>query len=294
MAEEEEIITVNIQDKETGELIEQKKIRNNIFIDATKKYNPIKRIYLKCVEQLINSLLKHADKHLEHRTRFNRVHKYVKQFIVHRGLRLCERIIGKHLIRKVDDIPAEPHNNHQRIWLDSWFKAIDDMWTQHLYPQLAMNADKALVEKYKKMFPTPESYLTHTKKVNAASNKGRVLMGQLYITEVMEDTVDRTMSDCFVMRVTHEMMKFYGVKPEERAKVPVVGEYPVYLADKEKNKQYFIAFSRMPTWYPIDSKDQKIKDLEIENYELKFKLNKISKKTKKPVCESCKIQKEVK
>ncbi len=65
----------------------------------------------------------------------------MKEFIVHKGLNVCERIIGKHLLRKVEDIPDKSWNNHQRIWLDCWMKSLDDMWVRMIRQQGLLKKD---------------------------------------------------------------------------------------------------------------------------------------------------------
>lgn len=273
--EEENVIKVEFKDEKTGKIMGKKEIRNNIFIDATKKYSKVRFRYLKFLEWIVNKIIRHADHNIENRVRFKRVHKWVKRKLVYRGLHICERVIGKHLIRTVEDIPAEPHNNHQRMFMDSWLKAVDDIWRLHIWKQGTLKPEPDRANHFKH-WPKPQDMVDWYHKTNQPSHHLRVLLGQLYLTEVMEDTVDRTMSDCFMMRVTHTMMEHYGVKPDERAKVPVQGEYPIYLSDKEKNKPYFISFSQVPIWYAKDSKETHITDLERENHELKEQVKKLS------------------
>lgn len=82
-------------------------------------------------------------------------------------------------------------------------------------------------------------------------DKVRKTIINIWMTEVMEDTVDREWFNFSVLRLTRQMMHLYGVHPTEIAKIPKPGEYPIYKACIDYNPDYHINNANRPVWMPV-------------------------------------------
>jgi hypothetical protein len=155
--------------------------------------------------------------------RFRLIHKTVKLGIVYKILNFIKKKLSHILIRNVDDMPNEWFNNHHRMFYNCWQVALKDMWTKKYCPN------------YKQIHGSYEQLLSKVKN----SHEGRKLLIDIWMTEIMEDTVDREWLNFFMLRLYHEMHDFYngtGVP----TKVPKVGEYPIYFSLQDGDPIYFI------------------------------------------------------
>lgn len=176
--------------------------------------------------------------------RFRKVHVWAKNKLAYPLLKLFEKVLGKHLIKTIDDIPSTWYNNHMRMMYWSWEQGLEDMW---LLQHREMNQSR------KKKFVTSDRYLEEfVYHKYDTGNKYRKMIFQIWLTEAMDDTIDREWFNMYVLRLTHEMMKHYGVSEEEMKKVPKVGEYPIFKSGIEYNPGYFIENRNMKVWKKPD------------------------------------------
>lgn len=85
-----------------------------------------------------------------------------------------------------------------------------------------------------------------------ASHKYRLFLLKLWITEVMEDTIDREWFNMAALNLAHEMMRFYNVSEEERKKVPQPGEFPTFTSGIELHPKYFVENMNRPVYQNPD------------------------------------------
>jgi len=235
-----------IKNKKTGKE-KMVKIRNNIFRDMPNISNTRKFIYnsmVKIVQWQVDKVSKIT---IDDR-RFNRIHKVVKVRIVHNALKFLEKVIGKYIIKSSDDIPKKWYNNHLRILYNCWELSIRDMFEILTYNQIKFNGNEKKRKKFLKDYPTAKKFVDKSGVNKQRSWTSRMMLMRLYMTEVLEDTADREMMNFFMMRVTHEMMMFYGVDVNERAKVPLPGQFPVYYSKTGSYPEYFIKGRNLPVW----------------------------------------------
>jgi hypothetical protein len=181
--------------------------------------------------------------------RFNRHHKFAKNFIIHRGLRFVRWVISKkNTISKFDDIKPEWYNNHLRLFYHSWEQSLDDVWIKQIRAMQQQNSPDNVQKDM-----TDEQYLDWIKGKTGRYDRSyqmRLLLMQLWITECLEDTVDREHMNMLMMNITHQMMMYYGVSAEEMKKVPKPGQFPVYTSGGPVNPQYFFYGRNIPVWQP--------------------------------------------
>jgi hypothetical protein len=183
--------------------------------------------------------------------RFRQIHVWAKNKLAYPLLKQFEKILGRFLIKSIDDIPEKWFNNHMRMMYYSWDQGLEDMW---MLQHRAMNPRKAIE------YGTPENYMEkYIKHKYGPGNKYRKMIFQIWLTEALEDSIDREWFNMFTMRLTHEMMKHYGVSKEEMDKVPKVGKYPIYKSGIEYNPQYFIENRDMKVWKKPDGRGYEIK-----------------------------------
>ena len=68
---------------------------------------------------------------------------------------------------------------------------------------------------------------------------------KILLTTILEDTFDREVLNYFLLRMWHEMNIYY------KGKVPMPGEYPVYVSKFANNPVYFQTMKEnYPVWEP--------------------------------------------
>lgn len=238
-------VSVGLKDKKTGEN-KTKFIRTNIFNDGNKVDTSTWSARFR--EHMIRRLVMMRPEH----KRFNKVHTWLKKFFLYNIINFSSKIINRYLITKDEDIDRYAHNNHIRIFRWCWGESVKDIWRIYVYRQ----------RKFKgKLTDKQGNEMTSDDIVNKAINKksrsymARQLARDVFVTEMLEDTADREWCNYFVLRLTHEMMNFYGVGAKARKKVPNPGEYPVYESQDQRHIGYFMQFIEEPTWIHPNHKE---------------------------------------
>jgi len=164
--------------------------------------------------------------------RYRRIHHWGKRMVFQRGLKLLKRVLGKYMIKGEEDIEKYWFNNHLRIFHHSFIYGLKDAFKFHFFGMKS--------PEYKARYNNdPEQFFYEFAiKPNYWSWDNRSSIINLWITEILEDTFDREWINMAMMRICHEMMCLYGVSPEEMAKVPKPGQYPIYMSPNEFNPQY--------------------------------------------------------
>jgi len=204
----QEFVKVKVKDKK-GKVI-TKTIRNNIFrpVDNFKEYSK----------------------------RWDRVHKFVKVKIVHTALKILDVLIGKYVLQGIDDIPKENCNNLIRISYHSYMKGIEETFKRIIYDPNIKNK----LGYYKNKITRNDSWLTWSK--DNPHCRARVLLLQLWLTEVLEDTFDRGVMDIAMLESYHQIHKLYD------GKVPTVEEYRMYDSGEARDIKYFVDTINVPVW----------------------------------------------
>lgn len=201
----QDYVKVKVKDKD-GNIVE-KEIRNNIF-------RPV-------------------DDQKEYKKRWNRIHKFVKQRIVHTGLKVLELLIGKYLIKDIDDIPKESCNNLIRISYHSYIKGLEESYKRNILDWNIKQGHKQIMCKDDMW----KYWLKNNKHCHA-----RILLLRLWLTEVLEDTFDRGMMDIAMIESYHQIHSLY------KGKVPTVKEYRMYNSRNGRDIKYFIDTINVPVW----------------------------------------------
>ena len=256
MTSEQDYMKVTIQDvdKDTKELKESRDVfqRSNIFREGDPKADEGK--FAVWVRK--KALWVH-DKTFYKQRRYYTLHFIIKNWMLRPVFEFMNKLIGKNLLTDDKDIPQHWYNNHIRIFNYCFEQAIDDMWKIMIFRQKAIGQMASV----RKITITDEETLNHVKKHNTHSYMMRQLFRKIWVTEMLEDTVDRECCNFFSMRLTHDMMELYGVSPKERAKVPMPGQYPVYVAKGPYDKEYFGRGAINPIWIHPDNREKVVKDV---------------------------------
>jgi hypothetical protein len=201
------------------------------------------------------------------KSRFMRIHVLVKAKLVFPGIKFLKWLLREYLVKDLNSIPNTWYNAHHRMFYWCWDRALEDEWRLHYYDT---NPDNP-----KSKGLTSDEFYDKVRKTNK-SHIFRMNIIQIWMTEMLEDTVDREWCNFFVMRMTHEMMKFYGVSEAEMKKVPMPGEFPIYKCGIQINPPYFMMNRHRRNWNPEASAPKKtMRDLEKENKQLSdYRLNK--------------------
>jgi len=201
----QEFVNVKVKDKQ-GNVINQK-IRNNIFRPTTNMK--------------------------DYSLRFKRIHKLVKIKIVHTSLKILDKLIGKFVIKSIDDIPKENCNNLIRISYHSYMKGLEETYKRIIHDYNTNKGHKYTI--------TRDEDWKHWLKQNKHC-RARILLLQLWLTEVLEDTFDRGMMDIAMIESYHQIHELY------KGKVPTVDEYRMYTSHKGRDIQYFVDTINVPVW----------------------------------------------
>ena len=156
---------------------------------------------------------------------------------MHRIFPLIERFGNKYLIQQFDDIKPNWYNNHARIFYHSWELGLKDMWKKMIWQQIKLSGKKHKAKSADDLYKI-------NKYGNRRSYTSRMLIMRLWVTEVLEDTVDREFMNFFMLRMYHTLHKFYD------GNVPKPGEYPIFLAGTGYNPKYFFDNINNPVWQP--------------------------------------------
>ena len=194
---------------------------------------------------LRNKANKYVQKSDQGRKRFVRVHMIVKAKLAYPLLKCVDKYLDKYLVRSLDEIPAQAHNNILRMFFWASNKGLEDMWKKFYW---TMNPGGKKIQG-----DTPDGFYERTKK-NNKSHKYRETIINILLTEAAEDTVDREWLNFSCLRFTHAMMNHYGVSKEEADKVPKSGDYPIYLSTNQQNPDFFLKFIGSKVWKPETGK----------------------------------------
>lgn len=181
--------------------------------------------------------------------RFNIVHKIIKGKLIYPMLWFIAKRMGPYLVKNIDDIEPTWNNNHLKMWYYSWKKGLNDMW---IYMHREMNPHRKAQTK------TPSGYLkAYIPWRYGQSDWGRNFAIDIWMTEMLEDSIDREWLNFSTMNLTHQMMEHYGVSKRERDKVPRAGnnKFPVYKAGIEYNPKYFLENMEEPVWKKPEEHD---------------------------------------
>lgn len=174
------------------------------------------------------------------RKRFNVVHRYVKNRLFYPLIKFFSKNMGKYIIKDINDIEPVWHNNFLRMYYHSFEVGLKDMW---IYMHREMNQFK------KSKFPGLSNYYENYVKTRYdKGNWGRQEIVNIWMTEVLEDSIDREWFNMSIMNLVHTAMEFYNISPDERKKVPRPNEFPVYKSSNEKNPEYFVKNMKYPVW----------------------------------------------
>jgi hypothetical protein len=176
---------------------------------------------------------------LEKRKRWMWIHYTVKKWLMYPLLKFIKKRIGKYLVKSINDIPDEWNNNWLRMFYHSFDKGLDDMW---IYMHYDMNP------KHGAKYPKFKEYLTFCRRKDNQGDWGRRLLINIWMTEVLEDSIDREWFNMSIMNLVHSAMSFYGIADTEMKKVPKPGEFPVYKTANEFNPIYFVTNMDYPVW----------------------------------------------
>lgn len=172
--------------------------------------------------------------------RRNRFHIIFKKWLTYPLMKIVDLIIGPHIWKHDSKIKQDWWNNHIRIKRHCYLKALQDGWGIMVSNQIWHQLEQKKIS-YK------EVVLNAMKR---RSYKSRKFMCDLQATLELEDTFDREVNNFFILRLTREMMSFYGVNPSEINKIPKPGQYPVYLAKKPNDMTFFSKCILEPVWIP--------------------------------------------
>lgn len=174
--------------------------------------------------------------------RWNQWHKVFKYKVAYPILRIISKHFRKNIISGIDDIEEAWYNNHLRMFYHCYEKAVYDMWEHMHYAAASREPGKKCSRYGLKDF---KEYLE--KNIRPETNQShqyRLLLIKLFLTQAMEDTIDREVINFFLFNVYHEMHRLYD------GKVPKPGEWPVYMSGTDKNPRYFIENRMRPVWKP--------------------------------------------
>lgn len=215
----------------------KKKLVMNVMFNFVKSYNGLKnddRFYADLKGMHIHMETEHHG-----RKRFTVIHDILKTVFVYPALKLLGKKLGKYMVQRLEDIPDEWQNNHHRMWYNAWEQGLLDMWYYFRYEPMLKSG------RYTKSF---NEYLIDSKTITGQSHRGRQMAVDLWMTEILEDTVDREWFNMAIMRLTHNMMKHYGVSENEMNKVPKPGEFPIYDVNVGMNPRYFFLNHDKNVW----------------------------------------------
>lgn len=176
--------------------------------------------------------------------RYYRIHFFMKNRLLHPAMKFLMKVLGKDRVKSDNDIPHEWYNNHIRLFRYCLKESFDDIWRIMIALQKSKQREVA-GERYREK---SKEVLEKAKSKPSRSYKTRQFAADLWITEMCEDTVDREQCNYLCMRIFHEMAMLYGVSVEEARKVPVPGQWPVYVARAQYDPQYFIQGATFPVW----------------------------------------------
>ena len=255
-------LTVEVRDNKTGDLVDTKTIRtrSNIFqpnkcnsskIVDGKEYEPTNRLMLR-----VRGWLRWCnDLTYPYYRRWWFIHLFVKKRLLYPSFKFLEWLLKRYIVTSDDQIHKSWYNNHIRIFNHCWHSAVDD-----IYRVLIWNQEKMKCKVIGKPFTdTPDEFIN--KHCKHQSVRWRKLMCDLLVTEMLEDTADREWCNFFVLRVCHELMSLYGLDVDQRKRVPVPGEYPVYLSKTPYYPDYFSQNVMRDKWLHPDEREKLIKRL---------------------------------
>ena len=269
-------VTLETRAKDDHEKIirtETKSIRSNIF--RKDSHGTDEKDTSRFVFWLRMKLLFLLDLTFPDKRRFFRIHYVLKHWLLYPAFKIIMKVIGKSLVTEDSQIPPYWYNNHIRLFRWCLKESFDDIWRI----QIAMQKAKTREMVGDRFNAESKIRLDGVRSRKGMScNKARHLAADIWITEMLEDTVDREQCNFLCSRIFHEMAWLYGVDINEAMKVPVPGKFPVYVSKTQYDPQYFISGANYPVWIYPESRN-KVKE-EDNNGKDKNKKNKRINKNK--------------
>jgi hypothetical protein len=239
---------VKMMEVDEGSALKLKKAMNQSIFRPGKKDNWLK-------ERIRRFMVGWLKKNDYRQNRFHVIHHVVKTGIVHKILKFISWKMRKYIIKDINDIPKEWWNNHLRMFYWSFAdKGLYDMWLKMFYVQ-GYNKFK---DQYKDQQDFVDRFINAP--IMGLSHGHRKLLIDIWMTEMLEDTIDREWVNMSILRLTKAMCVHYGVSETELAKIPEPGKFPVYLSITQDNPEYYFRFMDTPVWQvpkePINAKDK--------------------------------------
>lgn len=185
--------------------------------------------------------------------RYLRIHVIAKNFLFKPALSILKKVLGPYLIKSLKDIPAEPYNNHHRIFYYCWQEALIDTF-------IGPDWDKGEIgrrpEAKANGFDNRDDYIRWLQDTRFWSWDNRKKVIDIWMTEIMEDSFDREWMNYFMTRMYWEMNELY------KGNVPKPGEYPVFTGTTANNPPYFHRFIGHPVWNKATRMDKMREDNE--------------------------------
>ena len=190
---------------------------------------------------------------VEFTRRYHLIHVVAKGMLFKPLLKIFMKVLDKHLIKDLSDIPAEPHNNLQRIAYWSYDQAID-----HVFQTMCHNMGRGKKEL------TPKGYLRWCKKGNFWSYSNRKNVQRILMTEELEDSVDREIQNKRLLFQYHALHEFF------KGNVPKPNDYPMYCYQSPHELRYFVHMMCYGVWKP-KKQEYKLRDIvsELKSFDIK-------------------------
>ena len=221
------------------------KVWSSIFQPSSIKFTWLNYFYRK-------TLIKMLDLSYGNNQRFFVLHTILKKWLLYPCIKLFHSIVSKYTVKHDKDIIQDPHNNHIRLFRLCFGDAVNDIWYRIAWPQWQHKQEMLHKSKRQWKFKTFRSLMNVCE--NSWSYKARMLARDVWVTEMLEDTADREWCNSFCSRLTHNMMKLYGVPEEYRKLVPLPDQVPAFVSKNHIDNDYF---GKMSVWPKLNIKEGK-------------------------------------
>jgi len=208
------------------------------------------------------------------------IHVFLKNKMFKNGLKVMKKLTGKYLIKNIEEIPEKPYNNHLRIFYYCYQKALEDSFSG-----IPFNSKELRAEVSHMKFKSRPEYVKWMQDTKYWSYDNRMTAVGLLMMEFLEDTFDREVLNYMMIRMWHEMNKFY------EGKVPIPGEFPVYTSRFANNEPYFARFKE-DRWNKVWGPRLMVKDELEEDDPRRLKAEEDAKKCQKKQQKKTKKKKE--
>lgn len=169
--------------------------------------------------------------------RYHWLHVVLKNWLFKPGKKIMMKFFGRHCVKDIDDIPAEPYNTLLRI--NFWAK---EMGRDYVFMYMAYNLGRG-----NSPCTTREDYLKWCKDGNFWSYNNRLDVDRMLMTMILEDTIDREIMVRQMLFIYHAMNEAFD------GNVPLPWMYPMYKSMGPVDFDYMKAMAKFKTWYPPKS-----------------------------------------